>query len=93
LTERIGLLQGIGIILGISDTLKIGFRNLWFRRAFFKQNAHNIYIISNGFKEIIIPIVQEYGIKPEQVLANTFKFDHEGNIIVLMRRYGVRKSR
>jgi len=50
-------------------------------RSFFKQHAENIYIISNGFKEIIIPIVQEYGIKPEQVLANTFRFDHTGKII------------
>lgn len=53
------------------------FRN----KAFFKQNAHHIDIISNGFKEIIIPIVQEYGIRPKQVLANTFKFDYDGNII------------
>lgn len=50
-------------------------------RALFKQYRDDIYIISNGFKEIIIPIVQEFGIKPENVLANTFKFDHEGDII------------
>jgi D-3-phosphoglycerate dehydrogenase len=48
---------------------------------FFTLNAENIYIISNGFKEIIIPIVQQYGIKPEHVLANTFKFDADGEII------------
>ncbi|WP_198554672.1 phosphoglycerate dehydrogenase [Flavobacterium sp. ALD4] len=83
LTERIGLLQGNRDHLReLIDTLKNRVSPSVVRnRAFFKQNAHNIYIISNGFKEIIIPIVQEYGIKPEQVLANTFKFDHEGNII------------
>jgi D-3-phosphoglycerate dehydrogenase len=83
LTERIGLLQGNRDHLReLIDTLKNRVSQSVVRnRAFFKQNAHNIYIISNGFKEIIIPIVQEYGIKPEQVLANTFKFDHEGNII------------
>jgi D-3-phosphoglycerate dehydrogenase len=83
LTERIGLLQGNRDHLReLIDNLKDRVSPSVVRnRAFFKQNAHNIYIISNGFKEIIIPIVQEYGIKPEQVLANTFKFDHEGNII------------
>lgn len=48
---------------------------------FFKQNPEDIYIISNGFKEIIVPIVQEFGIKPENVLANSFVFDNEGKII------------
>jgi D-3-phosphoglycerate dehydrogenase len=49
-------------------------------KSFFKQHAENIYIISNGFKEIIIPIVQQYDIKPEHVLANTFKFN-DSNIV------------
>ncbi|PRZ25190.1 phosphoglycerate dehydrogenase [Flavobacterium granuli] len=83
LTERIGLLQANRDHLGaLIETLKNKVSSSVVRnRAFFKMHAQNIYIISNGFKEIIIPIVQEYGIKPEQVLANTFKFDHEGNII------------
>lgn len=48
---------------------------------FFKQHADDTYIISNGFKEIIVPIVQEFGIKPENVLANSFVFDHQGKIV------------
>lgn len=48
---------------------------------FFKQFADHIYIISNGFKEVIIPVVQKYGIKAAHVLANSFEFDHQGNII------------
>jgi D-3-phosphoglycerate dehydrogenase len=48
---------------------------------FFRQFADQIYIISNGFKEVIIPVVQKYGIKPNHVLANSFEFDHQGNII------------
>ncbi|WP_414000240.1 phosphoglycerate dehydrogenase [Flavobacterium sp. W1B] len=83
LTKRIGLLHANRDHLGLLiDSLKNKVSSSVVRnRAFFKQNAQNIYIISNGFKEIIIPIVQEYGIKPEQVLANTFKFNHDGNII------------
>ncbi len=83
LTERIALLQANRDHLGLLiETLKNRVSSSVVRnKAFFKKHAQNIYIISNGFKEIIIPIVQEYGIKPEHVLANTFKFDYEGNII------------
>ncbi|QYS86720.1 phosphoglycerate dehydrogenase [Flavobacterium oreochromis] len=50
-------------------------------KNFFKLHKEEVYIISNGFKEIIVPIVQEFGIKPQNVLANTFEFDHQGNIV------------
>lgn len=48
--------------------------------AFFRENREDIYIISNGFKEFIIPIVKELGIKEENVFANTFEFDEKGKI-------------
>ena len=48
--------------------------------AFFSENQENIYIVSNGFKEFIIPIVSELGVKSENVYANTFKFDQEGKV-------------
>ncbi|MGM0934203.1 MAG: phosphoglycerate dehydrogenase [Bacteroidota bacterium] len=50
-------------------------------RQFFEEYHENIYIISNGFKEFIVPIVKEYGVRPENVFANTFEFDQNGNII------------
>ena len=37
-------------------------------REFFSNYADNIYIISNGFREFIEPIVVEFGIKPENIL-------------------------
>ena len=40
-----------------------------------KQHAENIWIISGGFTQIIIPIVKEYGIKSNHVIANTFTID------------------
>ncbi|TAF80569.1 MAG: phosphoglycerate dehydrogenase [Runella slithyformis] len=49
-------------------------------RAFFKEYADQIYIVSSGFKEFIVPIVTELGVKAENVYANTFEFDSEGNI-------------
>lgn len=58
----------------VSDSFK---RN----KEFFQTYSDNIFIISNGFKEFIIPIVTEFGIKPENVFANDFVFDEKGNII------------
>ena len=48
--------------------------------AFFTEYQDCIYIVSNGFKEIIVPIVKELGVKEENVFANTFEFDENGNI-------------
>ena len=47
-------------------------------KAFFKKNKGRIYIVSNGFKDFIDPIVKAYDIDPEFVLANTFLYDEEG---------------
>jgi D-3-phosphoglycerate dehydrogenase len=49
-------------------------------REFFERFADNIYIISNGFHAFIDPIVTEYGVKPENILANRFHFDEQGNV-------------
>ena len=50
-------------------------------KDFFTRYANDIYVISAGFKEFIIPIVAEYNIPPERVYANTFTFDSEGRIV------------
>ncbi|MEX0883997.1 MAG: HAD-IB family phosphatase, partial [Cyclobacteriaceae bacterium] len=49
-------------------------------REFLKENASDIYIISNGFKDFVVPIVTAFGIKPENVFANEFIYDEDGNI-------------
>ncbi len=50
-------------------------------REFFSEFADNILIVSSGFKEFITPIVTDYGIKEDNIFANTFRFDEQGNII------------
>ena len=50
-------------------------------KTFLSENAEHIYIVSNGFKEFIIPIVTSLGIRAENVFANTFEFDESGAII------------
>lgn len=50
-------------------------------KEFFESYSNNIYVISAGFKEFIVPIVAEYNIPAERVFANTFEFSNEGSII------------
>ena len=49
-------------------------------KDFFQKYKGRVYIISNGFKEFIEPVVAEYHIESNFVLANNFLFDEAGNI-------------
>ncbi len=49
-------------------------------KEFFLAYADNIYIISNGFHAFIDPIVTEYGIRKDNIFANRFHFDEQGNV-------------
>ena len=40
-----------------------------------KEASDDIWIVSGGFKEIIAPIVADYGISDDHVLANQFLFE------------------
>ncbi len=48
---------------------------------FISKYKDTIYIVSNGFKDFIVPIVEKYGIRPENVYANEFKYGSSGQII------------
>ncbi|WP_233900050.1 phosphoglycerate dehydrogenase [Tenacibaculum piscium] len=56
-------------------------RSIADNKAFFKEFSDDIYVISAGFKEFIIPIVAPYNIPAERVFANTFEFDQNDVII------------
>jgi D-3-phosphoglycerate dehydrogenase len=49
-------------------------------RIFFDSYADNVFILSSGFKDFIVPVAVSLGIKPENIYANTFEYDAEGNI-------------
>lgn len=53
------------------------FRN----REFFQKNKDRIYIISGGFIEYIAPIVSDFGIAHDHILANRFTFNEKNDII------------
>ncbi len=49
-------------------------------KKYINSISKNIFILSGGFKEIIVPIVHDYGIKESHVYANEFIFDNYGMI-------------
>lgn len=49
-------------------------------KEFFQAHADSIYIISNGFHDFIEPVVSEFGIRKENILANQFTFDSSGKV-------------
>jgi len=83
LKERVALLPAnrshvselIAFLMGkISDSFA---RN----EAFLRENASSVYIVSSGFKDFIVPVAVSMGILEENIYANTFVYDTDGNII------------
>ena len=50
-------------------------------KTFLQTHANQIYIVSGGFKEFILPVVKPYGIREDHVFANDFIFDTNKNVI------------
>lgn len=49
-------------------------------KTFFSKHKNHIYVISGGFKELILPVVKKFGISEDHVYANTFMYDQSGNV-------------
>ena len=47
-------------------------------RDWMQANAHRIWIVSNGFSEFIAPVVADFGIPEQQVVANRFLIAEDG---------------
>lgn len=50
-------------------------------KTFLQTHNNQIYIVSGGFKEFILPVVKPYGIREDHVFANDFIFDTNKNVI------------
>lgn len=50
-------------------------------KNFFKKNVENIYILSGGFKDYMIPVLKDFGITEDHILGNTFFFDKQGKVV------------
>jgi D-3-phosphoglycerate dehydrogenase len=49
--------------------------------SFLEKYHENIFIVSNGFKDFIDPIVTAYGIRSKNIFANEFIYDDQENIV------------
>lgn len=47
----------------------------------FDENADSIYVVSGGFEDYIVPVVEELGISANHVFANRFVYDDAGTVI------------
>lgn len=83
LVERIKLLDAHRDHLPLLVTSLTGQVSKSFKRnkEFLQTYAEHIYILSNGFKDFIIPIVGKYGIPAKNVFANDFEYDEDGKIV------------
>lgn len=43
--------------------------------------SHNLYIVSGGFKDVIVPLLTELSIAADQIYANSFIFTPEGKFL------------
>jgi D-3-phosphoglycerate dehydrogenase len=50
-------------------------------KNFLSEYSDQILVVSSGFKDFIIPIIEHLGLKPENVYANTFVYADNGDII------------
>jgi D-3-phosphoglycerate dehydrogenase len=64
----------IRISENISDSIK---ENI----SFFGKNRENIYIISGGFKYLILPTARKLEILDSNIMANELLFNKEGNFV------------
>ena len=48
--------------------------------SFIRKKVENIYIISGGFREWILPVVKIFGISADHVIANVLLYDEKGKI-------------
>jgi len=58
----------------VSDSIK---RN----KSFFNKFKDQIYVISGGFKDYVVPVVEKYHISPNHIFANSFIFNKDGKVI------------
>src|SRR6185312_14760831 len=49
-------------------------------RVFLAAHAADIYVVSSGFREVILSVAKSLGLRPENVFANTLRFDPDGYI-------------
>lgn len=58
----------------------------------FQENSENIYVVSGGFKEWVLPVIEELGLNEPNLLANEFIYDESGAITGIDREIPLTQS-
>ncbi|MCP9770129.1 phosphoglycerate dehydrogenase [Lacihabitans sp. LS3-19] len=66
------------LVLFLKENISESFER---NKKFLSEYADQILVISSGFKDFILPITTILGLKPENVYANTFVYNEQGDII------------
>lgn len=85
LRERVALLQANrSHVEQLTKQLKKRISRSFLRnKAFLRKYSKNIYIMTSGFREYVIPVITDLGLREENVFANSFIFDSKGRVIGL----------
>lgn len=82
LDRRIGLLKANRA--AVRETIKILKKKITpsvlKNKEFFNKYGKNIFVISGGFREMMLPVTDELGIPSENVFGNAFIYDKRGRI-------------
>lgn len=83
LSQRMALLQPHRRhIEALAEALKGQISDSFKRNAdFIVSHKEQVYVVSNGFKDFIVPVVEHYGLLANQVYANEFTYDESGNVV------------
>ena len=49
-------------------------------KTFITEMKESVFIVSNGFKDFIVPVIEEFGLLKENVYANEFLYDEQGYV-------------
>ncbi|MBI2601757.1 MAG: phosphoglycerate dehydrogenase [Deltaproteobacteria bacterium] len=55
--------------------------SFWKHKSFFKQHRESIYVVSGGFRELILPVTRMFELRDDHVFANEFIFNFDGQIL------------
>lgn len=61
-------------------------------KRFFKKYKDQIYVITAGFKEWVIPVTNILGVEESHILANSFKFNQKGQVVGLDQKNPLSKN-
>jgi len=83
LAQRVALLQVTRTdVVKLADELKLAITDSALEYAnWFEDNADSIYVVSGGFEDYIVPVMEELGISKSHIFANRFIYDEHGTVI------------